>query len=223
MKSKLLIPIVVAVVALAGGAYFLTSSKDEDSKTTNSSSTDTAQPSKDAEQNEHSGADHLSMLKKQTIGEQPDCSLYTFEELGKIWGVTFTDTDEDGSKVKEINGPNTKLYECDYNETDSGQGVSYVIQYKEYADEEGAKTEMKNVRDGAKLGDKVYFIHEEKSGVGDEAFFSNPTGTGALSDSNQQMYIRSHNVVFLLSGVNLAGVDDSYKEKLVASYKLHFE
>ncbi len=42
------------------------------------------------------------------------------------------------------------------------------------------------------------------------------------------VFIESHtslgkdNVVFLLSGVNLEGVDASYKDKLLTSYKLHF-
>lgn len=162
-------------------------------------------------------------LKPQTIGQQPDCSLYTFEELGKIWGVTFTDTDVDGSKVSELNGPNSKLYECDYNETDSGKGLTFTIQYKEYPDEEGAKSSIRGTRDGAKIGDKVYFINDEVEGLGDEAFFSSSASNNYISEREEQLYLRKGNVVMLITAVNLDGKDATYRDKIKASYKLHFE
>lgn len=219
MKSKQLIIGLVALAVIAVGGFMLMNKDDKPKNTAQNNSQNTSS-SNDNNKSADNSSSKLS-LKAQTIGQQPDCSIYNFEELGKIWGVTFTDTDIDSSKVSELTGPGTKLYECDYNETDSGKGVSYVIQYKEYADEGAAKQSMNNTRDGAKYGDKVYFTLEEKSGVGDEAFFSKSTGTGVLAN-NQQMYIRKSNVVFLLSGVNLDGVNDSYKDKLVASFKLHF-
>lgn len=217
MRSKAII--VVAIVVVIGGGLFFTMQNNDETRTptsgSQSSQADSTNESKKSPKDD-------PKLPDQTVGQQPDCSLYTFDELGKIWGVTFTDTDVDGSKVSELTGPGTKLYECDYNETNSGQGVSFVIQYKEYATTAAAVSEMSGVRSSAKYGDKVYFIHEEKSGVGDEAFFSKSAGTGTLSNTNQQIYIRKDNVIFLLSGVNLAGTDDTYKEKLVSSYKLHF-
>jgi hypothetical protein len=36
------------------------------------------------------------------------------------------------------------------------------------------------------------------------------------------MFVRKGNVVFMLSGVNLAGASADYKDKLKASYLLHF-
>ena len=217
MRSKVIIAL-VALAVVGGGLMFTMQNKDESGTSKSSSQSSKADSPNESKKTSNDGL----KLSAQTVGQQPDCSLYTFDELGKIWGVTFTDTDVNGSKVSELTGPGTKLYECDYNETNSGQGVSFVIQHKEYSTTAAAVSEMTNVRSSAKYGDKVYFIQEEKSGVGDEAFFSKGAGTGSLANTNQQMYIRKDNVVFLLSGVNLAGTDDSYKDKLVSSYKLHF-
>ena len=137
--------------------------------------------------------------------------------------VHITDDDNSTAKVSEITGPNTKQFECDYNETDSGKGVTFVISYRQYADEAAAKTEMNSIRSTEKYGDTVYYLKEDKPGVGDEAFFWSRNRTDGSKEANQQLYVRNSNVVFLLSGVNLDGVDASYKDKLAASYKLHFE
>jgi hypothetical protein len=40
---------------------------------------------------------------------------------------------------------------------------------------------------------------------------------------NQQMYVRKGSVVFMLSGVNIDGVNADYKDKLLKSFQLHFE
>lgn len=215
MKLKLA-ALVISLAVIGGGFYFATKNKDDNDGGAKSSQSSAAGTS---EQTKKISADGPK-LAAQTVGGPTDCSLYSFEELSKVWGVPFTDTDE-GKKVSQLTAEGGKLYECGYHETDSGMGVSYVIQYKEYPTVEKAKSEMTSVRQGAKIGDKVYFNQEEKSGVGDEAFFSRATGTGPLAN-NQQIYIRNGNVVFLLSGVNLDGIDESYKDKLVASYKLHF-
>jgi hypothetical protein len=217
MKLKVLVPIVVGVL-LAGGvaAYLFMSNNGAKTATNNSQQTTTG------EQTTTENNSVVSKIPFKSVGELADCSTYTFAELAPVWDVTFTDDDNSTEKVSEINGPNTKQFECDYNETDSGKGLTFVISYRQYADEAAAKNEMNNVRGTEKYGDTVYYLREDKSGVGDEAFFWSRNRTDGSKEANQQLYVRSSNVVFLLSGVNLDSVDTDYKDKLLASYELHF-
>ena len=214
MKPKILLSI-IAMVVVVGGAGFILMNKD-DTKTDSSNKSS-------ASQQKNTTTSDSPKIPFKAVGELADCSTYTFAELAPVWGVTFTDDDNSTAKVSEITGPNTKQFECDYNETDSGKGVTFVISYRQYADEAAAKTEMNSIRSTEKYGDTVYYLKEDKSGVGDEAFFWSRNRTDGSKEANQQLYVRNSNVVFLLSGVNLDGVDASYKDKLVASYKLHFE
>lgn len=216
--KKTLIIIAIAIFVGAGGIWYAVRSGNTTEESAEVASDNTSPDSLEAEKPE-SKFD----LKKQVVGQQPDCSLYTFEELGKVWGVTFTDTDVDGSKVRELNGPNSKLYECDYNETDSGKGLTFTIQYKEYPDEAGAKSSIEGTRQGAKIGDKVYFTQDEVPGLGDEAFFSTSATSTFISEKEEQLYLRKGNVVMLITAVNLDGKDATYRDKIIASYRLHFE
>lgn len=219
MKNTKVLVAVGLLVAIIAGVLVMTSKEDEPSadKTSNSeSSTNQTEEAK----NKSSDLD----LPKQTVGQQPDCSLYTLDDISKIWGVPMIDTDVDGSKVIQITGPENYQYECDYNETDSGQGVTVSIQYKVYEDEDAAKTSIENTRSGAKVGDEVYFINDELSDIGDEAFFSSSVDTESyLAKSEEQMYARKGNVVVLLTAVNLDGKDASFRDKIKETYMLRLQ
>jgi hypothetical protein len=211
MKAKLLIAALVSCAVIAGGVFLFVSKSNPNA------------PSGGATPSQNNTSDTTPdspKLKAQTVGQLADCSTYTFDELSKVWGVPFVDTDI--NKVSELSTSGGKLYSCTYNQTDSGTGVSYVIEYREHPSVESAKQSMNDTRSTEKYGDKVYYLKEDKAGVGDEAFFWARNRTDGSKEANQQLYIRKGSVVFLLSGVNLSGVDASYKDKLVASYKLHF-
>jgi hypothetical protein len=214
MNAKVIVP-VIAVVAITAGAVYFFVNKDT-AKTDNASQNSTSQ------QTTNDNSSVASKIPFKTVGDVADCLTYTFAELSEVWGVTFTDDDNSTTKVTEINGPDTRQFACIYNETNSGMGVSYSIEYRQYADTEAAKTDIADIRSTEKYGDTIYYTKEEKSGVGDEAFFWSKYRADGSKEVNQQMYIRKDNVVFLLSGVNLEGVDASYKDKLLTSYKLHF-
>lgn len=214
MNAKVLVPVVTVVAIVAGAVYFFMN-KDT-AKTGNTSQNSTSQ------QTTKDNSSVASKIPFKAVGDAADCSTYTFAELGQVWGVTFTDDDNSTTKVTEINGPDTRQFACVYNESNSGMGVSYSIEYRRYADAEAAKAAIADTRSTEKYGDTIYYTKEEKSGVGDEAFFWSKYRTDGSKEVNQQMYIRKDNVVFLLSGVNLSGVDASYKDKLQSSYKLHF-
>ena len=211
MNSKLIAGIVGAVVVLGGAAWWLWGRPaTSDTTQQNSENKSTAQ---------NSGNQSVKLLS-QTVGQQADCSAYTFTELSQVWGVPFADTDI--NKVSQLSTNGGKLYSCTYNETNSGTGLSYTIEYREHPSVDDAKRSMNDTRSTEKYGDTVYYLKEDKSGVGDEAFLWARNRKDGSKESNQQLYVRKGNVVFLLSGVNLDGVDASYKDKLVASYKLHF-
>ena len=157
-------------------------------------------------------------LPEQTIGAAPDCSPWTFESLGVIWGTTFTDTDE--GQVIEVNGPGTFRYSCDYNETDSGLGLTVIVEVKEYLTADEAVQSMNDTRAGASFGDSVYYLIEDVAGVGDEAFFSVDADDETNPNPVQvQMYARYSNVVFLVTALNLDGLPsaDGAKDGLVTT------
>ncbi len=212
---KKIVLIFAAVAVLAGGAFLVVGKKDT-TKTTDSTapapetSTSTSQPVAQASS---------LKLPKQTVGQEADCSLYTLAELATLWGVPMTDTDI--NKVIETSDGG-KLYSCSYNETDSGMGLTFSVEFREFMSEEKAKTDMANTRDGAKIGDTVYFVQDERQGVGDEAFFSLPARqVGNPKNPTEQLYARKGNVVILLSATNLSGVGTDYRDKILQSYKLH--
>lgn len=214
---KKIIVVIAGVAVLAGGAFFVFGKKDTaktaDSTATASDSTNTStQP-----------AAKTSALKlpAQTVGKEADCSLYTLTELATLWGVPMVDTDI--NKVIETSDGG-KLYSCSYNETDSGMGLTFSIEFREFMSEEKAKSDMTNTRDGAKIGDTVYFVQEEQQGVGDEAFFSLPQRqVGNPKNPTEQLYVRKGNVVMLLSATNLDGVKADYRDKILQSYRLHLQ
>lgn len=220
MGKKAIAAVVVALVLIGGVAFVSVNSKDKDNAT-NTTNQQSQTDSESAEQNNNDSATN-NKLPVQTVGQQPDCSLYTLEQISEIWGVPMTDTDVDGSKVIQISGPQNYQYECDYNETNSGKGLSVVINYKVYESEEAAQTSVKNTRDGAKFGDKVYFVNDEVAEIGDEAFFSKSANEASLSNkTEEQLYARTGNVVYLITAVNLDGTQPNYREKILETYRLH--
>jgi hypothetical protein len=141
--------------------------------------------------------------------------------LSKVWGIPLTDTDD--RKVSSTSDGG-KLYSCDYNETDSGSGLSFNIEFREFATEEKAKSDIQNTRDGAKFGETVYFVQDEVEDIGDEAFFSTTARlVGDPKNPTELLYARRDNVVMLLSATNLDGVKSDYREKVLASYRLHLK
>jgi hypothetical protein len=211
---KIIIGVLALMVAGCGFFFILNRNDKEQISQPNSSQTnsDTA--------NTMTILERMPNLPKQTVGSDADCSLYSLNELATVWGVPMVDTDI--NKVSELSTAGGTLYSCNYNETDSGLGVTYGIEYREYPTIDDAKQSINNTRSTVKYGDMVYYTLEEKVGVGDEAFFWSKYQADGGKNVNQQMYIRKDNVVFLLSGVNLDGVTPDYKDKLLTSYKLHF-
>lgn len=208
---------IAALAVVAGGAFLVLGKKDtaktETTASTAADSSTTTQPE----------AQKTSALKlpAQTVGKEADCSLYTLAELATLWGVPMTDTDI--NKVIETSDGG-KLYSCSYNETDSGMGLTFSVEFREFMSEEKAKSDMANTRDGAKIGDTVYFVQDEQQGVGDEAFFSLPAKqVGNPKNPTEQLYARKGNVVMLLSATNLSGVKADYRDKILQSYNLHLK
>lgn len=155
-------------------------------------------------------------LPAQTVGSAPDCSLYTVEELEAVWGVSFVDFDE-GTVVETSDGG--VLYSCDYNETDSGTGLTFIIEYRDFATVEGAERDIANVRDGA----GTTFVNNDVAGVGDEAFFSDPANPDNILGKNQrQLYARFGDVVLLVTALDLAGAAPDFGDKILESVALHF-
>lgn len=147
-------------------------------------------------------------LPAQTVGQAPDCSPWTLDALGTLWGTTFTDSDE--GQVTELTAAGGVSYSCDANETDSGLGLTVVVDVSQYPSEADAVASMQNTRSGATFGDTVYFALEEVPGVGDEAFYStDPDDAGNANPVQIQMYARDGSTVFLLTALNLDGLADA--------------
>ena len=215
MNNKLLISAIFVILLIGGGIFFLT---QRDTPTTSQVATSekTTEKKSDAKNNTS-----LLQFGKQAIGQAADCSTYTSEEVSHIWGVPIVDTDNNTVTETSDGG---KLYSCGYNETNSGLGLSFIVEYREFTSVDAAKQDIQNVRDGAKFGDEVYFVQDEVSGIGDEAFFSVPKNKiNDPKNPNQQLYARKDNVVFLISGVNIDGVKSDYRDKIIESFKLHLQ
>lgn len=218
MKYKQVL--IIAAILMFGAGAFLLFNKSSDNTQKNSSSTSEASASTGSEKH----AENVTKLPTQKVGQQPDCSLYTLDDMAKIWGVPMTDTDVDGSKVLQITGPQNYQYECDYNQTNSGSGLSVVIDYKVYEDEAAAKQSIKNTRDGAKFGDKVYFINDDVNDIGDEAFFSKSANPSSITaKTEEQLYARKGNQVYLITAVDLAGAPSGARDKILQTYRLRLQ
>ncbi len=217
MKRKLLVAIIVLGVLGIGG-YFLT--QQDDSSTRNGIDTTTSAETGASNSEDHNA--HLTNLglPSQTASASADCSLYTTEIITGVWGVPIVDTDI-GTVVSTNDGG--KQYTCSYNETDSGVGLTFSVEYREFMTEENARSDMMSVRNGATVDGQVYFVHEELQGVGDEAFFST-TKSAVDSGANkvEQLYIRKGHLVMLLTASNLDGVKTDYKEKLILTFRQQF-
>lgn len=208
MKKLLLI--ILPLVLIVGGAvvFVLTRSDSDDTTNSTSDSTQTVQQ----EETHSDGQPRNEQAEKQTVGSTADCSSISLAQVGELWGVTMTDTD-DGSVVSTSDGG--KQWTCSYNETDSGMGLTVSIETRAFNSDEKAKSDIQNTRDGAKFGDTVYFVQDEVSGLGDEAFFSVPKNqVDNPKNPNMQMYLRKGSTVYLVSAVNLDGVKETYKENI---------
>ncbi|QQS18185.1 hypothetical protein IPL68_06150 [Candidatus Saccharibacteria bacterium] len=137
MKTKLILALVG--LAVVGGVFFFVT-KDSDDKNAQRTSTSTTTT---ASTKQPASAD-LPKLTAQTVGKDADCSTYNFSELTKVWGVPFTDTDI--NKVSELSTSGGKLYSCSYNETNTGMGVTFSIEYREHPNVESAKQSMNETR-----------------------------------------------------------------------------
>jgi len=217
MKKILPIVFVLAVVGL--GVFFVVG------KNTNKPlNYQTSTEGKNDKKAEPAAENTMVKLPKQTVGQEADCSLYNLDELSKVWGVTLTQ--QKSSKVINISAEGGKLYTCEYNETNWGKGLNFSIEYKEYPSVEAAKNEMAGTREAAKFDDQatedqVNFENDEQQGVGDEAFFN--YSKKATKKVLELLYVRKGNVVMLVSATNLDGVGPDYREKIIKSYKLHFD
>ncbi len=220
MNGKSIGAIALAVVALGGGVLlWQQTASTEKGSDSSLSKQEVATRSNEEKNTSESGA--RIKLADQTVGSKVDCSLYTLNELSTLWGVSMVDTDD--TMVTSLSDGG-KLYSCNYNETDSGLGLSVILEYREFNSEEAAKMDMANVRDGAKFGDQVYFIQDEQSGIGDEALFSvSKNGKESGKNPTEQLYLRKGNLVMLMTATNLDGAKPDYREKILKTYKLHFE
>jgi|GEM_PF-2844321 hypothetical protein len=159
-------------------------------------------------------------LPPQTIGSDTDCSLFSNDEIGALWAVPIADNDV--TKVIETGGLGGKLYNCDYNETDSGLGLTVDLEYREYDSVDGAIQYMTDIRNGSSFEGTIYYEIEEVPGLGDEAFFSIDPDLSGAEAAVLLLYTRTDNLMLLLSATNLEGVKPEYRDLLVETYKLKF-
>lgn len=65
---------------------------------------------------------------------------------------------------------------------------------------------------------------DEQPGIGDEALFTvSKKSVDSGNNKVEQLYVRKGHVVMLLTASNLQGVKSDYRDKILQSYKLHFE
>lgn len=204
----LLVPVVAATLVLSA-----CSAPATDSGTTEPDSGATSEP---APADEATGLN----LPPQTIGTDTDCSLYTNEEISALWGVPITDNDQ--GQVIETGGLGGKLYSCDFNETDSGLGLTVDLEFREYDTEEGAIQYITDIRNAASFNDVVYFENIEVPGLGDEAFFSVDPDVAPENELVVLLYTRTDNLMLLLTASNLDGVKPEYRDLLIETYNLKF-
>jgi hypothetical protein len=216
---KKILPIVAILAVVGLGVFFVVGRN-----TTKVANYQTSTEEKNDKKAEPAAESAMVKLPKQTVGQEADCSLYNLDELSKVWGVTLTQ--QKASKVINISAEGGKLYTCEYNETNWGKGLNFSIEYKEYPSVEAAKNEMAGIREAAKFDDQatedqINFENDEQQGVGDEAFFN--YSKKATKKVLELLYVRKGNVVMLVSATNLDGVGPDYREKVIKSYKLHFD
>lgn len=166
------------------------------------------------------GTDTGLGLPAQTLGSDTDCSLFSNDEIGALWGVPIADNDV--TQVIETGGLGGKLYNCDYNETDSGLGLTVDLEYREYDSVDGAIQYMTDIRNGSSFEGTIYYEIEEVPGLGDEAFFSIDPDLSGAEAAVLLLYTRTDNLMLLLSATNLEGVKPEYHDLLVETYKLKF-
>lgn len=159
-------------------------------------------------------------LPAQTLGSDTDCSLYSNDEIGALWGVPIADNDV--TQVIETGGLGGKLYNCDYNETDSGLGLTVDLEYREYDSVDGAIQYMSDIRNGSSFDGTIYYEIEDVPGLGDEAFFTIDPDLSGAEAAVLLLYTRTDNLMLLLSATNLDGVKPEYHDLLVETYKLKF-
>lgn len=161
-------------------------------------------------------------LPEQTVGSEVDCSLYSFDDLSALWGVPMVDMDL--GTVIEAGGAGGIRYSCDYNETDSGLGLTVVLEYREFDTEDGAIQDLANVRSGAVIDGVTYTQLDDVADLGDEAFFATKADlVGDPSNPSELLYVRSGSLVVLLTATNLDGVQPEYRDNLIATWRLHLE
>ena len=210
MKNKLVIGVVLVV--LAAGGFFLFNSKSSDSnKKTESKTSETQKTSLE------------SSSSKTSAVTKNDCTLYTKADIEGVWGVTIGSTEE--TKPFNIGGSytNAKEYNCHYDQTNTGKGLSFVVKIRNFASEADAKQDLENVKNGTKIGDKLYFTLTPVSGVGDEAFYSVNETSDLVKKNQDYLYVRKGNQVFHFTAVNLEGLDHTTsrdKTKAVAKLKV---
>ena len=120
MNGKSIGAIALAVVALGGGVLlWQQTASTEKGSDSSLSKQEVATRSNEGKSISESGT--RVKLADQTVGSKVDCSLYTLNELSTLWGVSMVDTDD--TMVTSLSDGG-KLYSCNYNETDSGLGLS---------------------------------------------------------------------------------------------------
>lgn len=160
-------------------------------------------------------------IPTQTVDTDVDCSLYSFDEISTLWGVPITDNDV--TKVLPTGGAfNGKLYGCDYNETDSGAGLTVELSFREYDTADGAIQYMNDIRDGASSDGVIAYELEDVAGLGDEAFYTVDPFFVGTDGEVLLLYTRTDNLMLLLSATNLDGIQPGYKELLQETYRLKF-
>lgn len=160
-------------------------------------------------------------LPAQTLGSDPDCSLYSLDDLSAVWGVPLVDTDT--STVIEAGGLGGIIYGCDYNETDDGTGLTVSLSYREYDTPEGAIQYLADIRSGADADGDGGQAVEDVPGLGDEAFYSFKTElVGTPKNLSESLYVRTGNLALQINSTNLGGVKPEYRQLLIDTYTLRF-
>jgi len=149
-------------------------------------------------------------LPEQTVGADADCSFTTGDALSAIWGVPFVDTD--ANLVIEGGGDGGILWECGWNETDSGLGLSIVLQFREHRSEDTAVADIAEARSVAELAPDDGAVADEIAGVGDEGVFTTAQDGVVV---NEQASVRYGSTVVLVSAVNLGGVGPDTRDRIV--------
>lgn len=206
----LLVPVVAATLALAACAA-------------PAAAPGTAEPDATAEPAPADGGASDLGLPAQTIGTDTDCSLYSNEEIGALWGVPIVDNDID--TVIETGGLGGLLYGCDYNQTDDGTGLTIGITYYEYDTEEGALQHFADAFSGAAFdGEGTGQEIDELTGVGDQAgILYKAELVGTPQNLSELLYVRNGSLVMEITITDIInGVKPEFRDLLVDTYQLKF-